>query len=263
MGKHERWNLLLELLSARERLSVEEAAQELRVSAATVRRDFEELAQQQMLTRTHGGAIANTIAYDLPLRYKSARHTTEKQRIAARVAQLVRRGSIVGMNGGTTTTEVARALATRPDINAEQDGTSTALTLVTNAINIANELTVRPNVKLVVTGGVVRSQSYELVGPLSTGLFDDVTLDVAILGINGIEAVAGATCHNEGEASINRLMATRAQQVIVVADGSKVGHRAFARICGISEVNTFVTDASADPAQLERFEEAGVEVVRV
>lgn len=261
LSRSERWNELLELLSVRERLTVDEAAERLGVSAATVRRDFDELAQQQMLTRTRGGAVAHAVAYDLPLRYKSARHASEKQRIAIRTAQLVRRGSIVGLNGGTTTTEVARALATRADLAAEP-GAAPALTIVTNALNIASELTIRPHVKIVVSGGVVRTQSYELIGPLATGLFDQVTLDVAILGVNGITVDLGATCHNEGEANINRIMASRADQVIVVGDGSKVGHRAFAKICNLNEIDVFVTDAGADAAALAQFEDAGVRVVR-
>ncbi|HMH91499.1 MAG TPA: alkaline phosphatase, partial [Streptosporangiaceae bacterium] len=86
----------------------------------------------------------------------------------------------------------------------------------------------RPDALLL--GGVARPQSYELTGPLATGVLEQVTLDVAILGVDGIDAVAGATAHHEGEASINRLMGQRAGRVIVVADSSKVGRRAFARI---------------------------------
>jgi DNA-binding transcriptional regulator YhcF (GntR family) len=173
VSRYERWNGLLSLLAGRGRLSVEEAAAELNVSAATIRRDFDQLAQQQMLTRTRGGAVAQTVTYDLPLRYKSARRASDKQRIAAVAAGLVKRGAVVGINGGTTTTEVARALATRGDLRAE--GGAHALTVVTNALNIAAELVVRPHIKIVLTGGVALPQSYELVGPLARGVFDQVS----------------------------------------------------------------------------------------
>ena len=229
MSRYRRWNELLELLAAAGQLQVEEAAKALGVSEATVRRDLDELATQQMLTRIRGGAVAQGVTYDLPLRYKSERHPSEKQRIAAVAAGLVRPGQVTGLNGGTTTTEVARALATRSDLNGQVP--PPALTVVTNALNIATELAVRQHIKIVATGGVARPQSYELTGPLATGVLEQVTLDVAILGVDGIDAVAGATAHHEGEASINRLMARQAAKVVIAADSSKVGRRAFARIC--------------------------------
>ncbi|MFB4296283.1 DeoR/GlpR family DNA-binding transcription regulator [Actinomadura sp. NTSP31] len=261
MTRHERWNALLELLADAGRLSVEEAAARMAVSAATIRRDFDQLAQQQMLTRTRGGAVAQSVSYDLPLRYKTARNATEKQRIAAATAELATPGSIIGLNGGTTTSEVARVLATRADLHAE--GGAPAITIVTNALNIGAELAVRPHVKIVLTGGVPRPQSYELTGPLATGIFDHVTLDVAILGVNGVAVEHGATCHNEGEANVNRLMAERADQVVVVADGSKVGRRAFARICGTHRIDVLVTDGTVAAADVAAFTEAGVRVVQV
>ena len=259
MSRYRRWNELLELLAAEGQLQVERAAEVLGVSAATVRRDFDELARQQMLTRIRGGALAQGVTYDLPLRYKTERHPSEKQRIAAVAAGLVLPGQIVGLNGGTTTTEVARALAVRADLNAGP--APPAITIVTNALNIATELAVRQHIKIVVTGGVARPQSYELTGPLATGVLEQVTLDVAFLGVDGIDAAAGATAHHEGEASINRLMAERAAQVVVAADSSKVGRRAFARICTAAEVDVLVTDAGIGPADAARLADAGVKVV--
>jgi DeoR/GlpR family transcriptional regulator of sugar metabolism len=229
------------------------------VSEATVRRDLDELARQQMLTRIRGGAVAQGVTYDLPLRYKSERHPSEKQRIAAVAAGLVRPGQITGLNGGTTTTEVARALATRSDLNSQVP--SPAVTVVTNALNIATELAVRQHIKIVTTGGVARPQSYELTGPLATGVLEQVALDVAILGVDGIDAVAGATAHHEGEASINRLMARQAAKVVIAADSSKVGRRAFARICTAREIDVLVTDAGIAAEDAARLEDAGVDVV--
>lgn len=260
MSRYRRWNDLLELLAADGQLTVEKAATELGVSAATVRRDFDDLAAQQMLTRIRGGAVAQAVTYDLPLRYKSERHPTEKQRIGAVAAAMIRPGQIAGINGGTTTTEVARALAIRPDLQAGGP-LSPAITLVTNALNIATELAVRQSIKIVATGGVARPQSYELTGPLATGVLEQVVLDVAILGVDGIDAEVGATAHHEGEASINRLMARRASRVIVTADSSKAGRRAFARICAAADVDVLVTDSGIDQVQADRLTEAGVAVV--
>src|SRR5579863_1385120 len=259
MSRYRRWNELLESLAADGQLQVERAAQVLGVSAATVRRDFDELARQQMLTRIRGGAVAKGVTYDLPLRFYTERHPTEKQRIAAVAAGLVLPGQIAGLNGGTTTTEVARALAVRADLSS--GGASPAVTIVTNALNIATELAVRQHIKIVATGGVARPQSYELTGPLATGVLEQVTLDIAFLGVDAIDAVAGATAHHEGEASINRLMGRQARKVVVVADSSKVGQRAFARICTPAEIDVLVTDGGINPEDAALLEAAGVDVV--
>ena len=96
---------------------------------------------------------------------------------------------------------------------------------------------------------------------ISAGVLEQVTLDVAILGVDGIDAVAGATAHHEGEASINRLMGRQARQVIIVADSSKVGQRAFARICTPAEIDVLVTDAGIAAEDAARLQDAGVDVV--
>ncbi|MFE0036202.1 DeoR/GlpR family DNA-binding transcription regulator [Streptomyces sp. NPDC059015] len=258
MSRDARWKALLELLVEQGRLDVEEAAATLDVSAATIRRDLDRLAEQQMLVRTRGGAVVHGVSYELPLRYKASRHTAEKQRISAAVAELISPGEVVGFTGGTTTTEVARALAARPDLAS---GTP-ALTIVTNALNIANELAIRPQFKIVVTGGVARPQSFELIGPLADGVLTQITLDVAVLGVNAFDVVHGAAAHDEDEAAINRLLCERARRVVVAADSTKLGTRAFARICATEQVDTLVTDSAVSDRTVAGFTEAGVTVVR-
>jgi DeoR family transcriptional regulator, aga operon transcriptional repressor len=257
--RYERLNSLLETLAEKGNIDVDDLADQLQVSAATIRRDLDHLGKQQLLTRTRGGAVANAVSYDLPLRYKTARFASEKQRIAQAASTLVRRGMVIGMNGGTTISEVARTLATRPELSSEHGEPS--FTLVTNALNIANELIVRPHVKMVLTGGVARPQSYEMIGPLAHRILADLSLDIAFLGVDGIDET-GATAHHEGEANINALIVSRAAKVVVVADSSKLGHRAFARICELDSVDTLVTDVQAEDADLVPFTEAGIEVVR-
>jgi len=259
VDRYARWNALLELLAESGRVTVEDAADRLAVSQATIRRDFDQLAQQQMITRTRGGAVANGVSYDLPLRYKSAKHSAEKQRIGEAAAGLVAPGTVVGLNGGTTMTEVARALAVRPDLNTSGDGAQ--LTVVTNALNIANELLVRSRMKIVVAGGVVRPQSFELVGPLGSALLKEVTLDIVLLGVDALDVELGAAAHHEGEAAMNSLMVARAKRVVVIADSSKLGGHAFARICPISKVEMLVTDSGAPESVLAAFRDAGVEVI--
>lgn len=261
MATHERWTRLLEILGEEGRIDVAQAAERLDVSAATIRRDMNELAGQQMLTRTRGGAVLSAVAYDLPLRYKTARRADEKHRIARAAAALVPPGSVVGLNGGTTTSEVARELATRADLVGET--TTPSLTIVTNAINIANELAVRPHVKTVVTGGVTRPNSYELTGPLATDGLRGLALDRAILGVDAVHPQLGAATHDEGEAGANRALAERAESVIVVADSTKLGKRAFAQVCPMEAVSVLITDTDAPDEMVERFTAVGIDVRRV
>ncbi|MFE5240178.1 MULTISPECIES: DeoR/GlpR family DNA-binding transcription regulator [unclassified Streptomyces] len=259
MAAHTRWTRLLEILSDQGHLDVLDAAEQLGCSAATVRRDLDELARQNLLTRTRGGAVVSTVAYDLPLRYKAARRADEKQRIAKAAAELIPTGSTVGLNGGTTTSEVARELALRP----EPSGGGTALTVVTNAINIANELAVRPQVKIVVTGGVARPNSYELVGPLVDSVLRTLALDYTILGVDAVHPRFGAATHDESEAGANRALAECAGTVIVAADSSKLGRRAFAQVCETTAVSVLVTDEDAPEDVVAEFTDLGIDVLRV
>lgn len=261
MDRYARLRALVELVGRRRQVTVEEAAAALGVSPATVRRDLEQLARQRLVTRTRGGAVANGVAYDLPLPYKTARHSSEKQRIGAAAAALVEPGMVVGLGGGTTAIEVARSLAARPELASRGD--SSQLTVVTNALSIANELLVRSTIKVVVAGGVVRPQSSELVGPLGSALLHQVALDLAVLGVDAIDPAAGAAGHHEGEAAMTGLLADRAARVVIVADASKLGGRAFAQICPIERVATLVTDTGADGEMIAAFESAGVHVIPV
>jgi DeoR family transcriptional regulator of aga operon len=262
VGPHERWTALLDILGRDGRLDVGQAAGELSVSAATIRRDLDHLAGQQLLSRTRGGAAPASVAYDLPLRYKTGRHAEEKLRIGTAAAALIRPGSVVAVNGGTTTSEVARALVSVP-ANVDHDGfgENPAYTVVTNALNIANDLAVRRNIKLVVTGGVARPSSYELIGPLAEPALSRLHLDYVVLGVDGFDVEMGASAHHEGEAAVNALMVSQATTVIVVADASKLGHRSFTQICPPSAVDILITDSAADADLVAAFVASDIRVV--
>jgi DeoR family transcriptional regulator, aga operon transcriptional repressor len=241
--------VILEQLSRNGSVSVADLAGSFGVSLATIRRDLQLLEQQRLVTRVHGGAVASGVLYELPLRYKAARQQEEKRRIALAAAQLVADGMTVGLTGGTTTTEVARSLVER-----------SGLTVVTNALNLASELAVRSNLKILVPGGVARPESYELVGPIAEAGLEGLNLDVAFLGVDGISVKAGCTTHHEVEAYTNRALIERANRVIVVADGSKLGRVAFARICTVAEAHELITDREADPVEVAALEDAGLAV---
>ncbi|GAA5196406.1 DeoR/GlpR family DNA-binding transcription regulator [Rugosimonospora acidiphila] len=261
MLRHERLNALLALIARRGSLTVEDVISSFDVSPATARRDLDDLAAQQLIARTRGGAVAHTVAYDLPLRYKSSRHSDQKRRIARAAAEFVETGYVVGINGGTTNTEVARGLATRADITQEDHRSRlTSIAVVTNALNIANELAVRPQFKIIVVGGVLRPQSFELIGHFANQVLNGVTIDITFLGVDAFSPEHGAATVHEGEAEINQTMVERSTRVVVVADSSKLGRRAFCTICPATDIDALITDDAADPDIVARFRDLGVEV---
>jgi DeoR family transcriptional regulator of aga operon len=252
MRQTERLSAILERLASDGAVDVADLAGRFGASVATVRRDLQLLEEQRMLNRTHGGAVARDVMYELPLRYKAARHQDQKKRIGAEAAVRVVDGSVIGFTGGTTTTEVSRRIVDRRGI-----------TVVTNALNIAGELAIRADVKLVVTGGTARSESYELVGPVAEQALDRLNLDIAFVGVDGIAVEAGLTTHHEVEAHTNRSMIDRARRVVVVTDSSKLGRLAFAQICPIDLVDEVITDRGAGSAPIRELRDAGVAVTVV
>jgi DeoR family transcriptional regulator of aga operon len=249
MLRAERLSALLEALTSERSVDVGAMAAEIDVSSATVRRDLRTLQEQGLLVRTHGGAVPSDLDLELPVRYRSSRRRSEKQRIALAAAELVPDGSVVGLTGGTTTTEVARVLCDRSGI-----------TIVTNALNIASELVLRSNIRLVVIGGSARHASYELVGPSAESMLARYHLDLAFIGTDGVTLAGGCTTHDEMEAHTDRAFLGRSRRVVVVADSSKLGRTAFAHICDLSEVDDVITDSEADPVVLKELADAGVHV---
>lgn len=257
MNKSERLGAILDLLAETDRIEVGDVVSRLHVSTATARRDLDSLASQRLLSRTRGGAMRGSTAYDLPGRYNRNEHAEQKQAIARLASTLIPKGAIVGLTGGTTTTALAQVLATRSDLM--EPSTKPSLTVVTNAINIAAQLAIRPNIKIMVTGGVINPRSYELVGPFADMTMEQVTLDVAMIGVNAIDPVVGPTVSDEAEAKVNALMAKRASQSFIIADSSKIGQRAFAAMDN-GTPGHLITDGGITPGQRTAFESQGMTV---
>ncbi|MBR7831749.1 DeoR/GlpR transcriptional regulator [Actinospica durhamensis] len=250
MHRSQRVAVILERLAGGATLDVAGVADDLGVSVATVRRDLTLLDEQNLLVRTRGGAVGCAkSACEVPVRYREARGRTAKRAIARTALRCLAAGpQVLAVNGGTTTWELARLLATRSEI-----------TVVTNALNIAQVLVDRPRVKLVVTGGVARSTSSELVGPWAERAFSGVTVDTVFIGVDGIDET-GLSTHDEAEAHINAVMIERARRVVVLADGSKIGLRHRAHVADLAAVDELVTDPSADRAVLADLAARGVNV---
>jgi len=258
MKRPERLNAILDLLAESTQVEVEDIVNKLEVSPATARRDLDHLAAQRLLTRTRGGATSETVAYDLPKRYSKDQQAAKKRAIAHAASDLIPRGAVIGLCGGTTSTAIASVLATRRDLM--EPSNKPTLTVVTNAINIASQLAVRPNIKIMVTGGILSPRSYELVGPYATSILQQVALDFAFVGVNGLDPEIGPTVNDEGEAAVNSLLARRAGQAYIVADSSKIGVRSFATMSGYTFGN-LITDDGITVEQRQEFEARGTNVI--
>lgn len=242
---------ILDTIAERREVSLAELAEQFGSSAATLRRDLTVLADQGLIIRTHGGAKAAGSLAELPVALRDTRFQDAKRRIArAAAARIPRERHAIALSGGTTTAGVARELTGHTD-----------LTIVTNSLSIASLVAPHPRLRVVMTGGILRAQSLELVGVLAEGTFNAINVGTAILGADGFTAAAGVTTHDETEARTNHAMVAKAQRTIVVADGSKIGSVALAQMAETPSVSMLITDDSADADALEQLRAAGVEVV--
>ena len=247
----DRMRELLSVLRDRGEVASTVLCTELRISPATLRRDLAELEEQGLLVRTHGGAKAlDPSGSEIPVRLRDHRMVAIKRRIAQHAAALIPPGpQAVALTGGVTTGEVARALKGRRHI-----------TVVTNSLTIAADCAVDAHMKVIATGGLVRANSLEAVGPMSEHAFQVITVGTAVLGADGMSAEIGATTYDEAEARTAIAMASNAQRVVVAVDGSKIGNVTLAKMVAPAQIDHLVTDSTADRDQLDRISAAGVQV---
>jgi DeoR family transcriptional regulator of aga operon len=244
---------MLEFVAGRGSVSLADLTSALDISTATARRDLAELETQHLLVRTHGGATIVERRAELPVTMRDTQFQAAKRAIAREAASRIPFDRhAVALSGGSTTALVGRALSNHRE-----------LTIVTNSLTIAQLVTTYPQLKVIMTGGILRPQSLELVGVLAEHTFNATNVGTAILGTDGISAAGGVTTHDETEARTNHSMVAHAQRTIVVADGSKIGALAFAQVADLADVHMLITDASADPGELAAIAAAGVEVIVV
>ena len=253
-SKQQRHAHILETLGERGRVEVSELAAELGVSEMTCRRDLVELETAGSLRRTHGGAV-NAVgrALEPAFRVRQDRSVAQKRAIAARAAQEVRDGDAIALDVGST------GLTMIPHLTQRSDLTITTANLRT-AWEIANALSLESTARLIVAGGVVRAEELAMSGVASMNHYNTMRVDVAFLGVGGIDPDNGVTDYNLEDAELKRILTSTAKRVIVLADASKLGQETFAFVCGLDSVDLLITDDGADPELLERFRKAGLEV---
>ncbi len=249
----ERRRAILELLQRERRVLVADLAQRFRTSQVTIRKDLEALHLRGLIQRTHGGALPahDGALEDRSLREKERLHRKEKVRIAAAAARLVSEGQVVILDSGTTTTEIARALRNLQN-----------LTVITNAVNIAAELASSP-VEVILTGGVVRKNSFSLVGPIAEETLRGLSADILFLGVDGFDVRHGLTTPNLAEASVNRTMIDIAKRTVAVCDSSKFGRRSLSLIAPPGRLQQVITDKGVPKSEADALRKLGIDVILV
>ena len=223
------------------------------VSAVTARGDVDSLCERNLLMRSHGGAIpTDRMVVDSPLEVKATRHHDEKVSIGKYAATLVEPGQTVLLDSGTTTLEVARAL---------MQSSPRGITMVTNSLAIASELTAASEINVIMEGGLLRHISQSFVGPQAQKMLSELHVDRFFLGVNGLEPEVGPFTPDVLEAELNATMITVARQTTVVADSSKIGRRSLTLIAPIAGIHQVVTDSSIRSEDREALEGRGIEVI--
>ena len=253
MLNEERRRAILEILNREGRVLVLDLAKRFETSQVTIRKDLEDLHAHGLIHRTHGGALpAREGALEDPtLREKEKLHRKEKLRIAEAAARLVQEGQVVILDSGTTTTAIARALRHFQN-----------LTIVTNAVNIAAELS-GTAVEVILTGGTLRKNSFSLVGPIAEETLHRLNADLLFLGVDGFDVQYGLSTPNLLEAKVNRVMVEVAKRTIAACDASKFGRRSLSLIAPPQALHEVITDRGAPKSDVKMLKKAGIEVTLV
>jgi len=248
----DRRHRIIERVAAEQTIHVGALARELGVSEMTIRRDIRRLERDGFLRQTYGGATAHlTRALDVAFNARALQHAREKRLIAMRAAELIGDARTVFLGIGTTSEQVARYLPARLD-----------LTVVTASLPSASLLGTRP-VRTVAIGGFVLRDELSCGGAPALATLARYHFDLAIVGAAGLSARWGVTELTDEEAEVQRAALARADRVVVVADGSKVGTATMAVVAPADRVGVLVTDPSASPAELEALRALGVEVILI
>lgn len=243
-------------VGAHGQVTVAQLAERFNVSIDTVRRDLDQLDREGLVVRTHGGAVSSTDAprTDRNLDVRLRMQIEEKETIARLAADLVHDGSVIMLNGGTTTLAVARALRNHRE-----------LTIATNNLRIPAELSPKVFRDLYVFGGAVRSITQTTTGPVSLSLTPggpevDIRVDLALIAVGAV-ADTGYSTTNLGDAGMMAEMMSRAARTAILADSSKFDRRFFAQVSTLDRADYLVSDRAPEGALAAALAEAGVQVV--
>lgn len=231
-------------------VKVNELSEHFNVSEATIRRDLQEMDSKKLLKKTHGGAVKIDITnFEPSFMDKKDEKNEEKQTIAKYAASMIKNGDTIILDSGTTTLELAK------NIVAED------ITVITNSIDIAAELSNNKAIKLILTGGELRCRTRAMVGHICEGMLKDFRVDKAFIGANGVSLAEGVTTPDITEAQTKKAMINSATKVILVVDNSKVEKVCFSVMCPITEVDVIVTSGDVPKEVVNDFIRQGIELI--
>ncbi|MCL5104866.1 MAG: DeoR/GlpR family DNA-binding transcription regulator [Armatimonadetes bacterium] len=240
---------ILELLEQTRQVSIRELASRFAVSEMTIRRDLNELEDQGLALRIHGGAVPTGRLRFLQMGLPNYQAAESKSAIGKLASSLVSPGQTVMIDTGTTALEVARHLSQDADI-----------TVATTSLCVAQDLYDSP-IKVLLLGGFIRDEFPSVYGPMTEKLLHDIRVDILFIGCDGADSRTGFYSNDLHISSLEQEMIRIADKVVVVTESSKFGRRAFARYATPEQVDILVTDALIDPTDRQALEEHGVNVM--
>ncbi|MQA80950.1 MAG: DeoR family transcriptional regulator [Streptosporangiales bacterium] len=246
----QRRNGILELVRSNGAVSLRELAQVFGTSVVTIRRDLQALESESLLDRRHGGAVANGPHAQEPTYFQKSRTASaEKTAIAELASSLIEEGDALVIGAGTTTQALARRLARYRE-----------LTIVTNSLLVAEALARSRGVDVAMTGGTLRGSIFALVGGVTEQTLAGIRTRRAFLSGNGLTAERGLSTPNMLVASVDRAIAKAADEVVVLADHTKLGADTMIQTVATDRITHLVTDDGAPATIVDALRDAGVTV---
>lgn len=244
----ERKEKILNFVERNTSVTVRELCDIFQVSEVTIRKDLKELGNEGLLIRTHGGAVKlKETAFEQNQTDKGKERIQEKHRIAKLAYQEIHDSETIILDAGTTTQELAKIIK-----KGEKK-----LTVITNALNIANELLESSNVEVIVAGGYLRKNILSCVGAFTEDIFGNLIADRVFLGINNISVEYGLTTPNMQECKVKQTMLQAARKKYLLVDSSKFKTNSLYRICWFKDFNMIITDDGIDKSYAARIYEKG------
>ncbi len=249
----ERRHEILNRTNREGRATVAELSRLFGVSEVTIRQDLQALAEQNLLVRTHGGAIpANRLASELSLALRRQQQALAKERIGVAGAAMIDDGDAVFLDTSSTALAIAMRLRQHRQV-----------TVITNSIAIVQELMASPDLTVVVPGGRLRRETASLIGVDGLEVLAGYNIQKGFFGAHGLSLAEGLTDVSAEEADVKAAMAARCRQVIAVIDATKWGRVGFASFAPLAAVHHIITAADAPAELVERVRGMGITVVAV
>jgi len=251
--KQERLQIIMRHLEEHGRVSVNELSDQFQVSVMTVRRDLQELENSGWIERTHGGAVLSIrqkYRIEPPTLGRISSMAEEKRLIAKAASNLVGKDEMFFLGAGSSTLYVARELINREDI-----------TIVTNSLLILHELAMNGKMTVIAVGGFLRRKELSLIGHFADTVLRDLHVNKVIMGMQGIHPKYGLTCDHPQELETDRTIMGVSDNVIVVADHTKIGHVATSKTAPVTNASLIITTEGAPLDLVEDIKAQGVDVM--